>query len=150
MNTYQRLLCFMKVLVQNMGILHRNLIDDEAWFANHKQIDKWQSELTEQTDDLIETGIALGFKEPTISEAVMQFSTDVLSADKRELKETFGICLRSFRDLAGYMQASEAEVPASVQNKLQEYEYYWNKEANYKLAAALGERAEAGRMNKDE
>ena len=65
MNTYQRLLCFMKILVQNMGILHRNLIEDEAWFANHKQIDKWQGELIEQTDDLIETGIALGFKEPT-------------------------------------------------------------------------------------
>lgn len=34
------------------------------------------------------------------------------------------------------MQASEAIVPVDVQNKLQEIEYYLNKEANYKLAAA--------------
>ena len=36
------------------------------------------------------------------------------------------------------MQAAEKEVPASVQNKLQEYEYHWNKEADYKIAQMLG------------
>ena len=42
------------------------------------------------------------------------------------------------RSAAGLMQASEPIVPADVQNKLQEIEYYFNKEGNYKLAAALG------------
>ena len=42
------------------------------------------------------------------------------------------------RSIAGMMQAVEKEVPASVQNKLQEYEYFWNKEANYKIAQMLG------------
>ena len=39
------------------------------------------------------------------------------------------------------MQAAEPLVPASVANKLQEYEYEWNKEANFKVAAAIGEHA---------
>ena len=58
--------------------------------------------------------------------------------------------LRYFRELSGMMQAAEAIVPANVQNKLQEYEYSWNKEANFKLAAALGERAQGGRMAYDD
>jgi hypothetical protein len=37
------------------------------------------------------------------------------------------------------MQAAEAVVPVSVQNRLQEYEYFWDKESNFKLAAALGD-----------
>ena len=55
-----------------------------------------------------------------------------------------------FRELAGMMQAAEAIVPVSVQNKLQEYEHDWNKEANFKLAAALGGRAQGGRMEYDD
>ena len=48
------------------------------------------------------------------------------------------------------MQATEAIVPANVQNKLQEYEYDWNKEANFKLTSALGERAQGGRVEYDD
>ena len=48
------------------------------------------------------------------------------------------------------MQAAEAEVPASVVNKLQEYEYEWNKEANFKLAAAIGEHAHGGNVEYDD
>ena len=53
-----------------------------------------------------------------------------------------------FKDFA--MQAAEAEVPASVANKLQEYEYEWNKEANFKLAAAIGEHAHGGNVEYDD
>ena len=54
-------------------------------------------------------------------------------------KETFGTAREIMRSISGMMQAAEKEVPASVQNKLQEYEYYWNKEADYKIARMLGE-----------
>ena len=52
--------------------------------------------------------------------------------------------------MAGMMQAVEAIVPASVVNRLQEYEYYWNKEADFKLAAMLGEHAHSTEMEYDD
>lgn len=141
MNEYQRMIAYLKILYHNLTTLHRNLVRDKAWFGNHKQIGKWYEEVSSQIDDLAETGIALGYREPTISESVLAFSSDVLSTDQRELEETYRLIMGYFRAVAGIMQAAEAIVPASVQNKLQEYEYLWNKEANYKLSAALGEKA---------
>ncbi len=139
MNEYQKLVAYMKILVQNLMTLHRNLRKDAAWFGNHKQIGKWYETMSEQVDDLAEMGIALGYREPSISDAVLTYSSTVLSTEPRELAESFRLCLEYFRTTAGLMQAAEAVVPVSVQNKLQEYEYYWNKEANFKLAAALGD-----------
>mgnify|MGYP000770676630 FL=1 len=150
MNEYERLIARMKILYHNLTTLHRNLVRDEAWFANHKQIGKWYEEISDEIDDLAETGIALGYREPSISEAVLAFSGDVLSTEPRRLDETYRLILEYFRELAGMMQAAEAIVPVSVQNKLQEYEHDWNKEANFKLAAALGGRAQGGRMEYDD
>lgn len=137
MNNYQKLLMFMKILCQNLGVLHRNLANNEAWFINHEQIDKWQRETEKQLDDLIETGIALGFKEPSIAESLLNYQNECLPVIQREAKETFAILLKSFRDLSGLMQTAEADVPINTQNRLQEYEYFWNKEANYKIKQML-------------
>lgn len=150
MNEYERLIAWMKILYHNLTTLHRNLVRDEAWFANHKQISKWYEEIGDEIDDLAETGIALGYREPSISEAVLAFSGVVLTTEPRRLDETYRLILEYFRELAGMMQATEAIVPANVQNKLQEYEYDWNKEANFKLTSALGERAQGGRVEYDD
>ena len=40
MNEYERLIARMKILYHSLTTLHRNLVRDEAWFANHKQIGK--------------------------------------------------------------------------------------------------------------
>lgn len=150
MNEYERLIAYMKILYHNLTTLHRNLVKDDAWFGNHKQIGKWYEEVSGEIDDLAETGIALGYKEPSISDAVLAFSNEVVATQPRRLEETYRMILEYFRGLAGMMQAAETIVPVSVQNKLQEYEYGWNKEANFKLAAALGERASDGRIEYDD
>lgn len=150
MNEYERLIAYMKILYHNLTTLHRNLVKDDAWFGNHKQIGKWYEEVSGEIDDLAETGIALGYKEPSISDAVLAFSNEVIATQPRRSEETYRMILEYFRRLAGMMQAAETIVPVSVQNKLQEYEYDWNKEANFKLAAALGERASDGRIEYDD
>lgn len=150
MNEYERLVAYMKILYHNLTTLHRNLAKDDAWFGNHKQIGKWYEEVSDEIDDLAETGIALGYKEPSISDAVLAFSNEVVATQPRRSEETYRMILEYFRRLAGMMQAAETIVPVSVQNKLQEYEYDWNKEANFKLAAALGERASDGRIEYDD
>lgn len=150
MNEYQKLLAYLKILYHNLTTLHRNLVKDDAWFANHKQIGKWYEEVSDEIDDLVETGIALGYQESGIKEAVLAFSGECLPVQPRGPEESFRLILGYFRSVAGMMQAAEAVVPASVANKLQEYEYFWNKEANFKLAAAIGEHAHGGGMEPDD
>ena len=144
MNEYQRLLAYLKILYHNLTTLHRNRLKDGSWFANHKQIGKWYEEVASEIDDLVETGIALGYQEPGIKEAVLEFSNECLPVQPRGPEESFRLILGYFRGTAGLMQAAEPLVPASVANKLQEYEYEWNKEANFKVAAAIGEHAHSG------
>lgn len=138
MNEYQRLIMFLKIQIQNFGTLHRHLSGDNAWFENHEQLDEWQSELSDQCDDLTEVGMALGFEELGIKDAVLTFGGELLDIQPRECRETFGTARKIMRSVAGMMQAVEKEVPDSVANKLQEYEYFWNKEADYKIAQMLG------------
>lgn len=137
MNEYQRMIMYLKIMMCNLAILHHNVVGD-GWFEAHGELDRWQGDISDYLDDLIERGIALGYQEPTISEAVLAFQSDVLPADKRRRDETYKIVMECMRSAAGLMQASEPIVPADVQNKLQEIEYYFNKEGNYKLTAALG------------
>ena len=122
MNEYQKLLAYLKILYHNLTTLHRNLAKDDAWFANHKQIGKWYEEV----------------------------SGECLPVQPRGPEESFRLILGYFRSVAGMMQAAEAIVPASVANKLQEYEYFWNKEANFKLASAIGEHAPNSSMEFDD
>ena len=138
MNEYQRMIMLLKIQIQNFGTLHRHLSSDVAWFENHEQLDEWQGHLSDQCDDLIEVGMALGYEEPSIKDAVLAFGGDLLDIQPRDCLETFGAAREIMRSVAGMMQAAESIVPASVANKLQEYEYHWNKEADYKIAQMLG------------
>lgn len=138
MDEYKRLVMFLKIQIQNFGTLHRHLSGDNAWFENHEQLDEWQGQLSDQCDDLTEVGMALGHEEPGIKDAILAFSDRLLDIQPRDCQETFGIAREIMRSVAAIMQATEAIVPASVQNKLQEYEYYWSKEANYKITQMLG------------
>lgn len=138
MNEVQRLIMFLKIQIQNFGTLHRHLSGDASWFENHEQINEWQEQLSDQCDDLTEVGMALGYEEPGIKDAVLQFGGDLLDIQPRDCRETFNTAREIMRSVAGMMQAAEAIVPVSVQNKLQEYEYHWNKEADYKIAQMLG------------
>ena len=131
------MLASLKVRQCNLAVLHHG-VSCEGWFEVHGYLDDVQEKLAELTDDLIEAGIALGFTEPTIADAILLFQRDVLPALKRERKETYSITREPFRSTAGLMQSAEGIVPASVAIRLQECEYWLNKEADYKLAGALG------------
>ena len=139
MNEYERLIAYMKIAYHNVSTLHRHLVDDPGWFGNHTQLGEWYETISNQLDDLTERGLALGYTEPSIKDAVLQYGNDVLISEPRKLKETYSAARDIFRGIAGMMTAAETITPPDLQNKLQEYEFFWNKEANYKLAYALGD-----------
>ena len=138
MNEVQKLLAYLKIAYHNLTTLHRNLVHDAGWFGNHEQLGDWYNQISDQLDDLTETGIALGIAEPSIKDAVLAYSGDVITCEPRELPETLRMTQDIFHRVIDLMQDAEKTVPAAIANKLQEYEYHWNKEANYKIAHAIG------------
>ena len=144
MNEVQKLLAYLKIAYHNLTTLHRNLVHDAGWFGNHEQLGDWYNQISDQLDDLTEAGIALGFAEPSIKDAVLAYSGDVITCEPRELPETLRMTQDIFHRIIDMMQDAEKAVPAAVANKLQEYEYHWNKEANYKIAHAIGSAGRGG------
>ena len=144
MNEVQKLLAYLKIAYHNLTTLHRNLVHDAGWFGNHEQLGDWYNQISDQLDDLTETGIALGFAEPSIKDAVLTYSGDVITCEPRELPETLRMTQGIFHRIIDLMQDAEKTVPAAIANKLQEYEYHWNKEANYKIAHAIGSTGRGG------
>lgn len=138
MNEYERMLAYLKILYHNFEILHRHLSGCESWFGTHEQIGEWYEDAGNQVDDLAETGIALGYKEPSIADAVLAFNGDVIPVIDRGSRESLMICLEGMRSIAGLMNAARPIVPPDVQSQIDQYVYHWNKEGNYKIAAALG------------
>ena len=144
MNDFQKLICFLKIAYHNLTTLHRNLAHDAGWFGNHEQLGDWYGQISDQLDDLTETGIALGIAEPSIKDAVLAYSGDVITCEPRELPETLRMTQSVFHRIIDLMQDAEKTAPAAIANKLQEYEYHWNKEANYKIAHAIGSAGRGG------
>lgn len=142
MNEYERMLAYLKIFYHNLETLHRHLVSDEAWFGTHAQIGEWYDEVSKQIDDLAETGIALGYKEPSIADALLVFNSNLLPVMGRKNKESLAICLDGMRTAAGMMNAARPIVPPDVQSQLDQYVYYWNKEGNYKIAAVLDKNRE--------
>lgn len=137
MNEYEKLCAFLKIVYCNLFSLHHNLVGGN-WYGDHEHLGKYYSKIGEILDELVERGLSLGYKEPSISDSVLMFSGDVLPCTDREKRESFGYTMEAFRSVTGLMKAAEATVPPDVQNKLQEWEYDLNFEADYKIARTLG------------
>lgn len=150
MNEVQKLLAYLKIAYHNLTTLHRNLVHDAGWFGNHEQLGDWYGQISDQLDDLTEAGIALGIAEPSIKDAVLAYSGDVITCEPRELPETLRMTQGIFHRIIDLMQDAEKVVPAAISNKLQEYEYHWNKESNYKIARAIGSAGRGGPTVEDD
>ena len=83
MNEFQKLLAYLKIAYHNLTTLHRKLVHDAGWFGNHEQLGDWYGQISDQLDDLTETGIALGFAEPSRQAAVLAFSRDTTTCQPR-------------------------------------------------------------------
>lgn len=144
MNEYERMCAYLKILYCNLSTLHHNLVGGN-WYGDHERLGEYYEHIGEVLDELVERGLSLGYKEPSISDAVLAFSGDVLPCVVRGKDDSFGLVMEGFRSAAGLMRATESTVPPDVQNKLQEMEYWLNFEADYKIARLLG-KAQGAKM----
>lgn len=137
MNPYQDLTSYLKIVYQNLGTLHHNLVG-KSFFVIHPLLDEWYNEIGEMTDDLIERGIPLGFAEPSIKDAVLAYTNDLLSVENRECEDTIILAKDNFINIVEKMTIAKDGLPVDVQNKIDEYIYYLRKEADYKMGQYLG------------
>lgn len=142
MNEYEKACAYLKIVYANLFSLHHNLTGGN-WYGDHERLGAYYSKIGEMLDEMVERGLSLGYREPSISEAVLAFSGDVLPCAEREKGESFGYVMEAFRAAAGLMRAAEAIAPPDVQSRLQEWEYALNFEADYKLVRALGKTPES-------
>ena len=138
MNSYQELICKMKIAQQDLQTIHHNMHGGVGeWIRSHEIIGDYYGMLSDMTDDLIEIGISIGIAEPSIVDAINYQKT--ISGDfdvRKALQKTKDILV----DIADMMQAIGNEIDEEeryIQSKLDEYIYTLRKEAEYKLAKAL-------------
>ena len=141
MNNYQLMLCYLKLLNQNLNMLHRDIISSN-FFGNHEKLNEYYDKVQDWSDELSEVGRTLGYTEPSISEAIEKFKNvyDVISSSNdRGTKECFTFVQEWFNDLIILINKAKVEVKDFVANRLEEIQYYLNTEANYKLTHLLSE-----------
>lgn len=135
MNEYQRLCALLKVAYENLWTLHHNLSGGQAWRGNHEWLGDLYSKCEDQADELIELGLQLGFREPSISDSLLIFPA--ITTDNRSWPDSQRITLDLIAQLMAQMVKAEADVPPDVKNKLQEFETIWRLEV-YKMSCAMG------------
>jgi DNA-binding ferritin-like protein len=135
MNEYQKLCAMLKALYENLFVLHHNLNGGGAWKGNHEWLGDWYEETGSEADHLIELGLQMGYKEPTIAESLMMFPA--ITSDDRIWPDTQKIVMEYFVALMAQMDKARAGQPADVDNKIQEYQGHWRTEM-YKLGHAIG------------
>ena len=137
MNNYQGLTSYLKIVYQNLGTLHHNLVG-KSFFVIHPLLGEWYEKIGEMADDLIERGIPLGYAEPSIKDAVRAYSSELLSVENRECEDTIKLTQMNFITLVEKMTMAKDGLPVDVQSKIDEYIYYLRKEADYKMGQYLG------------
>lgn len=140
MNEYEKLCAYLKIVYCNLFSLHHNLVGGN-WYGDHERLGDYYQKIGDMLDELVERGLSLGYKEPSINDAVIAFSNDILPCQDREKGDSFGYVLEAFRSAAGLMKSAETIVSPDVQNKLQEMEYDLNFEADYKIERLLNQTA---------
>ena len=140
MNHYEELTAFLKVVYQNLGVLHHNVVG-HGFFTIHPQLEEWYKYIGDMLDDLIERGIPLGHSEPSIKDAILLYSNNLLPVEVRECNESIKLAYDDFIMVVEKATVVKEDTPVDIQNKLDEYIFYLRKEADYKMQHYLGEAA---------
>lgn len=87
MNGLQKLIAYLKIAVSNIAVLKRNITGLEA-YALCELLEDTEEHAEKYVDKLSELAIAEGYTEPTIAEAVLQYQSEVLPAQKKDARQT--------------------------------------------------------------
>lgn len=128
----------------DIAVLHHNIVGG-AWYGAHEQLDEYYGYVADFVDDIIEQNIELGGREPSIAEAVSAYGC--INVVRRNKIETFNVCRSIFNGFVTMIEECKDRVPSDVISKLEEYQNYFRKEAEYKMNLLLkGESKKSKRL----
>lgn len=87
MNGLQKLIAYLKIAVSNIAVLKRNITGLEA-YTLLKVLEDTEEHAKKYVNKLSELAIAEEYTEPTIAEAVLQYQSEVLPAQKKDARQT--------------------------------------------------------------
>lgn len=87
MNGLQKLIAYLKIAVSNISVLKRNIIGLEA-YTLLEVLEDTEEHAEKYVNKLSELAIAEEYTEPTIAEAVLQYQSEVLPAQKKDARQT--------------------------------------------------------------
>lgn len=128
---YTDLIKYLKVCSQNIQTLHRHLRSDN-FFKEHEILGEYYQKIDEYIDLVTELGMATGYSDATIKEAVEQYI--VLDGKDYSRKEAFNYVYKAFNEIIDIIDAIIPDLKGYVVNKLEEIQYYLSIEANFKIA----------------
>ncbi len=130
-----KLMCSLKVIQDNIRILHRNL-KGSNWYGTHEVLEDYYEAIDDIADDVIEIGIMLGIVEPNLSMAVDEYKPFLTSRKYTEV-EAYRLLYKMFMDVVELVEQAKPNLADDISSKLEEYQFYCRKEAMFKIKGRL-------------
>lgn len=128
---YQELIKYLKVCDQNIQTLHRHLRSTN-FYSEHEVLGEYYEKIGEYVDLVVELGIANGYPDISIQEALGTY--ELLPIKDYTRKEAFNYVYKAFNELINMIEEIKPNLAGFVSNKLEELQYYFDIEANFKIA----------------
>jgi len=127
-----KLLAMLKIIENNIGVLHRHVVGPN-WFQAHEKLEEYYNYVSKVKDDVTEIALTLGFREPSLKDALEIYKEIPSPITSYSEVTCFEDVKQYFRDLISEMEVVKSTTPSDVAAKLDEYQYFFRKEAEYKL-----------------
>lgn len=131
----QKLMGMLKVIYENLLMLHHNVCGDE-WYSTHEKMAEYYDKIGKMSDSVIETCVSLGVTEPNIESSLKSYPS-LIEGHHYTKEEAYQYCYNFFTDLIKQFEAVKAEVPGDVYSEFESDIYWLRIEANYKIAHVL-------------
>lgn len=127
---YKDLISYLKVCNQDLQTLHRHLRSDK-FFSEHEQLGDYYEKVGEILDAVIELGLSLGYEDVSIAVGIEKFG--LLDERDYSTKEAFNNVYKEFNNVINIIENIKPNLTGFVVSKLEEFQYYFQIEANYKI-----------------
>lgn len=132
---FLELIKYLKITYENIFNLHHN-IQSANYYADHEKMAEYYELVQKIADDMIESGLIIGVREPTISECAEKY--EVIDTTNRSAIDCYKIVFEYFNDIIDLMDIVKEQCPDWLKSKIEEHQYALNIEANFKIKHLLG------------
>lgn len=136
--TFADIIKYLKVVYENIFTLHHNIISSN-FYAAHEKLGEYYEKVQSIIDELVEVADTMGIKEPSIIESINTFKgvESILVGKPYTAEESFTLVKEYFNNIIKLLEIVKEKQVGYIKNKLEELQYYFNLEANYKIKRLL-------------